>query len=118
MTKKEIKILALKSFVRDNLDSRKVKFFVKKMTRRDLRTYIRTLKELESKKKIIVFLPSLEKVKTNEFNKQINRLFPNKKIVYEEDPNLLLGTRILNNDLIYDFNLKNTLENMAETIGQ
>ncbi len=63
MTKKEIKILAQKSFSRNELNTKKVKNFAKKMNRHELRNYIRFLKELDSKKKIIIFLPSLEKIK-------------------------------------------------------
>ncbi|HKC14651.1 MAG TPA: hypothetical protein VKC89_01655 [Patescibacteria group bacterium] len=115
MTKKQIKTLALKSFVRNNLDSNKVKLFMKKMKRRQLRVYIKYLKYFEARNKVIIIVPDLKLVSKKELS-SFAKLYPNKKIDYREDPSIILGVRLIDNDLIHDFNLNNSLESITAQI--
>lgn len=115
MKKKIIKLIALKSFARNNLDPIKVKKFSKSMKRKDLRQYIKYLKHYESKNKITIVIPSMEKINKKDLGR-FAKLYPNKKIEYLEDPSIILGIRLIDNDLIYDFNLKNTFENITQQI--
>lgn len=115
MTKAQIKIIAQKSFIRNQLDSKKVKFFTSKMKRRELRNYIRELKSIDSKNKITVVVPSIESFKKSDIS-SLSEIYIGKKIVYQEDPSLMVGLKLIDNDLIYDFNLKNSFDNMIEEI--
>src|SRR5579859_62923 len=116
MKKKDIKKLALLSFTQENINPKKVKKLVSLMTRKELRQYVKFLNLIDSERKIKIFVPSLENIKSGELTKSISKIFPNKRVLLEEDPNLLLGVRILNKDILYDYNLKNTFIEMKEFI--
>lgn len=113
MTKKQISILAQKSFRNKELDSKKVKLFTAKMKRKELRGYIREIKSIDSQNKVKVFVPNL-KVFNKNYVSPLLKHYKGKKIVYGEDPSLIVGIKLVDNDLIYDFNLKNSLENLTE----
>lgn len=114
MTVKQVKLLASKSFKKNELDPKRTKLFSAKMKRKDLRNYIREIKTLDQKNKITIVIPNLKNFKKTDISAFLKN-YKNKKIIYEEDPNLLVGVKVIDNDLIYDFNLKNTLENLIET---
>lgn len=115
MTKKQIKKLAGLSFTRNNLDDRKVDSIAKLLKRSDLKEYVRVLKSIEAQKKVQVVIPNLSMIKKGDLQK-FQKMFPNKKILYEEDPSLLVGVKIINNDKVFEFSLKNNLENMDSFI--
>lgn len=115
MKKKELKLLALKSFIRGNLNPKRTKQISKNMTRRQLREYIRYLRHYEAKNKVTIEVADLKKVDKSTLSK-ITKVYPGKKIELLEDPNLILGLRVTYNDLIYDYNLKNNLEIIVEQI--
>lgn len=115
MTKKQIKQLALQSYSKNELDQQKVFRIAKLLKRKDLREYIRTLKNLEREKTVTVVLPEI-KVDKKDLDKQFRTAFPNKKIKYELDPSLLVGVRIIDNDLVYDLNLRDTLKQLSSYI--
>ncbi len=117
MTKKQMKILVKASFNRDNLDSKKILRFAGKMKRSELREYIKYLKVKIAAKTVYIFVPNLEEIDSSKTKKQFSKFFPDKKIIFEEDPDLLLGLRIVDNDKIYDFNLKNSFENITSYIS-
>lgn len=111
MTKKQIKELVLKSYIKNKLDKNRVDLVANKLNRKSLKEYIRALKKFESKNTIIISVPNMPE--QNEI-KILSDLFTGKKIVYNIDPTLLVGIKLVKDDLIYDYNLKNTLENMAK----
>lgn len=115
MTRKEIKLIALKSFVKNNLDPKKVKLFSSKMTRKQLRDYIKYLKFYDARSKITVVVPDLDKIKKTDL-KVFTKFYSEKKVIFKEDPSLLLGVRIINNDLVYDLNLKDSFEDIIQNI--
>lgn len=115
MNKKQIKLLALKSFIKNNLDYKKVKTFTGKMTRADLRKYINYLKIIEARNSVTITVPDLDKVKKIDLDK-VKKLYPNKKIKYLEDESLILGIKIIDNDLIHDYNLKNTFDSIKAQV--
>jgi hypothetical protein len=49
---------------------------------------------------------------------QFKEIFPDKKLFVEKDPDLILGVKVTDNDNVYEFNLRNTLEKMVEYIEQ
>lgn len=115
MTKKEIKILAADSFTKGILDPKKVKRFSGKMKRRELRQYIKYIKLLDSKSKVVIEVPDVKNLDKNSF-KRISASFKNKRFVVKENPSLILGVRLTDYDLIHDYNLKNNLEDIVEQI--
>ena len=48
----------------------------------------------------------------------MSKLFPEKSIQFKEDKSLIGGIKIIDNDLIYEANIKNTLENLVTFINQ
>lgn len=79
----------------------------------ELREYIKYLKSQISASKVRVLVPDLGKIDETRIKKNFERIFPDKKIFIEENPELLLGIKVIDNDLIYDFNLKDSFENMT-----
>ena len=108
MTKKLLSQLVAFSYEKNTLNSKNVNKIVSYLNRSDLKQYIKGLKMHE--KKINVFID----VPTNDINDKdkFSKIFPNKKIVFGIDNSLMLGARILDNDMLYEINLKNTLNNI------
>jgi len=111
MTKREIRTLAMGSYTKNILDSKKVRQISKLLKLVDLRLYVKELKRIEAKKVVKVIVPNKKFIASSLLNK-IKLSFKGKRIIIEEDPSLILGIKIVDNDLIYDLNLKNTLENL------
>lgn len=109
-----IKILALKSYTGEKLDSKKVKIIAKKLTRKELKEYINQLKKLEEKKNVIVTVPK----NFPETKKKFQKMFPENNIVIEEDPELVLGIRIFKDSTVYKYNLKDRLTSLISYLGE
>lgn len=118
MTKKQIKQLVKLSFVRNNLDPKRVLRFAKIMKRSELRDYVKYLKAQIASKQVIIQVTKIEEIDKPKIQKQFGRLFPNKKIHLEENRDLILGLRVIDNDKIYDFNLKNYFEDMGSYLKE
>jgi F0F1-type ATP synthase delta subunit len=116
MTKKQIKKIAKLSYTKDLLDPKKVSTATKNMTRRELKDYIKALKNEELTRKVIVLTTSLKT--TDSFNNQFKNLFPNKKLIFKKDPTLLGGVRVIDKDTVYDLNIKSRLENLVNYIKE
>ncbi len=116
MTIKQIKKLALASYTRNVLDSKKVNRISRMLTRSELKIYLKMLRMVEKSKTLIVFLPNLSYISL--LTKKIKQLFPNKKILFKKDESLITGVKIVNNDNVYDFNLRNRLENLVLYINK
>lgn len=111
MNKKKILQLAMYSYTDGFLDEKKVTNISSLIRRSDLKKYINALKNIESLKKIIVSVP------ISNINEGLFRdLFPNKKIIIKKDPSLLLGVKVIDNDIVYEFSLKNSIENLVSDI--
>ena len=110
MTTKQIKKLALQSFKDGNIDIKKIKRIVPLLRKRELKTYIKFIKNLENERLVWVFTP-MDKVESKITGK-IKSMFPNKKIEYVTDPSLIAGLRVIDNDMVYEFNLKDSLDNL------
>lgn len=104
MDRKKINQIALESYTNDFLDEKKVNRISVVLSRSDLKKYIKALKNIEKKKSLIISAPFIGPNAS-----QFEKLFPNKKIVLIKDPSLMLGVQIVDNDIVYDFSLKNTL---------
>lgn len=116
MTKDQIKLLAKGSYIKDNLDHNKVNKIFKLLNRNDLKLFIKALKNEEKKNTVTIILPDIKLSKRIELEEMFKTKFANKKIIYKTDPSLIVGIKIIDNDTIYEYNLKNTLENLRSYI--
>lgn len=109
MTKKDIAKLVVASYTKDTLDSKKVERIVKLLKRAELKIYIRGLKLSEKSKTISLVLPSRKL-----YNKTLTA--GNKRIEILEDPSLILGAKIIDNDTVIDMSLKNNLDTFIQSL--
>ncbi|MBF8250087.1 MAG: hypothetical protein HW400_688 [Candidatus Levybacteria bacterium] len=113
MNSKKIDKLITISYKGSNLDQKKVNKITSLISKSDLKKYINGLKLVESKKSLIISSPG-----NDQDLRKFGKIFPNRKIVFQKDPTLLLGVRIADNDLVYDFTLKNSLDRIINYIEQ
>jgi len=109
-TKKIIKQLAEESFNKNDLDEKKVFMITARLKRTDVRSYIRALKLLTQQKTVFVQAPVA--IDANE-QRQLQVKFPNKKMVYTINKDLLAGMKIIDNDLLYDYSLEAKFDKIA-----
>lgn len=95
------------------LDEKIVNKIASLINKSDLKKYINGLKLIEKKENLIVFSPI-----NNQVLKKFEKLFPNKKIIFKKDPSLMLGVRIVDDDNICEFTLKNSLDKIINYIEQ
>lgn len=113
MIKKKIDKLVAESYKGNILDQKKVNKIVSLISKSDLKKYINGLKLAEKKNNLIVSSPA-----NNQDLKRFQKLFPNKRIVFKKDPSLMLGVQIVDNDIVYEFTLKNSLDRILNYIEQ
>lgn len=119
MTNKQIAILAKKSFTKNNIDYKKVKSIARLLKRSELKKYVKILKSIEKKNTVYFSLPVGNRDKISKDTLEyLKRLFPQKNIEYVFDPSLMAGIKILDNDLVYDFSIKNTFKDLISHIKQ
>lgn len=100
--KSSIQGLVLKSYNNNQLDQATVELIANKLTRRELKQYIRLLKQQEVKKQVFVTVP---KTLSSEERDMIQKLFVGKKILFKVDPGMISGIRIVDNDVEYEVSL-------------
>jgi|SRR5579872_6503550 len=110
MTKKYIHQLVEASYAKDTLDSKTVEKIASLLSRADLKKYIRGLKLSEKARTL-----SLVLVNKNFYNKSLVKGV-SKHIEVVEDPSLLLGAKIIDNDMVYDMSLKNKLDAFIQSL--
>ncbi len=115
MNKKFLQQLVLASYTKDGLDAAKAHKIASFLRRGELKQYIRTLKMNEQRNSIVV--TTARPMPKND-EEAFKKVYPDKKILTHTDPSLLLGLRIQDNDIIYEMNLKDTLDNMSEYIEE
>lgn len=113
MNYKKINKLAQISYNNNSLNQKRVNKISTLLSRSDLKKYINQLKLTEKKKSIIVSSP----INSQDLTK-FEKLFPNKKILFKKDPSLMLGVEIVDNDIVYEFTLKNSLDKILNYIEQ
>lgn len=116
MTKKQIEKLVEKSYDGKYLDEQRVEEISNSLNRKNLKEYIRALKTYERKTTVIVSMPTSPTVEEKE---KLKSVFQDKKIVYEIDPSLIAGIRVVNGEeWIYDLNIKNSWERILDDISE
>lgn len=114
MKKNVLKYLISQSYKDRQLDEKMVQSISDSLTRKDLKEYIKALKNEEKKRSITVILPH----KANQEEKKIfQNNFPDKEIIFLEDPSLIVGVKIIDKDNIYDLNLKSNLEDIKNYLS-
>ncbi len=111
MTKKRIKQLAKETFEKDNLNQKKLALIIGRLKKTDARAYIQALKQIVQGNTVFVHSP----VAVDETaQKQLELKFPNKKMIYVLNKNLLAGMKILDNDLLYDYSLETKIDRVVK----
>jgi hypothetical protein len=113
MNSKKMSKLITASYKNDNLDQTTVSKIVSLISKTDLKQYINGLKLAEKKRNIIISSPT-----NNQDLNKFKNLFPHKKIILKNDPSLMLGVQVIDNDIVYEFTLKNSLDKMLSYIEQ
>lgn len=113
MNKKKIDKLIAVSYKGSDLDQKKVNKIASLISRSDLKKYISGLNLKELEKSLIISSPM-----NNQYSKKFEILFPNKKIIFKKDPTLMLGMKIIDNDTVYEFTMKNSLDKILNYIEQ
>jgi len=113
--KKYIKNLVEKSYNNDKLDAKTVSFISDQLNRQTLKQYIRSLKNEEGKKQVIVTSPkSLSEID----KKKIQSQFRGKKIIYVLDPEMLGGIKIADKDTEFETSLNQTFSDIIRFLNQ
>lgn len=105
--------LVLGSFKNNYLDEKRVNKISTLLSKSDLKKYINGLRIQDMKKSLYVSTPI-----NNHDLGRFEKLFPNKKIIFKKDPSLLLGVKIVDYDVVYEFTLKNSLDKIISYIEQ
>lgn len=108
MNKNIIK-LAQESINNGKIDQKRVDLISKRLTRTELKDYIKVLKNLTTKNKVYITLPTQPSEKQK---KEFSSLFNNKEIVYNIDASIFPGIRILQGDLQYEVSLRNSMQQL------
>lgn len=111
MNSKKINRLVAASYKNSYLDQKKINKIASLISRSDLKKYINGLKLAEKKRNLIISSPT-----NNQDLGKFEKLFPHKKIVFKKDPSLMLGMQIVDNDVVYEFTLRNSLDKMLNYI--
>lgn len=110
MTKK-LRILVDASYEGDELNNETVSQVADHLTRKELKEYIRALKDREKKMTLRVEVPNDRMILHID---ELKHLFGAKKVTASINPDLLLGVRITDNDDVYNMNMKHSLERIIE----
>ncbi|MCL4353535.1 hypothetical protein M1615_03685 [Patescibacteria group bacterium] len=115
MDKKLIKKLASASYTKNLLDEVKVNKIAKELNRKELKLYVLALKNIERANTVYAYFPYFP---GKDDIKNLKRLYPDKKLVAKTDKSLIAGVRIVNNDIIYENNIKNNLNKIISLISE
>ena len=114
MTKREIQTLIQASYKEGQLNEEKVEEISRLLKRRDLKSYIRGIKLEEKKKEVTVALPTASVY--NKSKEVIFDLFPGKHVHINQDELLMLGAKITTGDMVYEYTLKQKLEDFLDQL--
>lgn len=114
MNRQTLKQLVIGSYSNGDLDAKKVNKIADLLTKNELRLYIKALKNWEKQNMITIEIPQDGGFSLDE----LQDVFPDKKLVVNVDPSLLLGMRLTDNDDLYEMSLRNSLEKITEHIKE
>lgn len=108
MKNKLINLVEL-SYKDGKLDQKIVVAIADKLDRKQLKEYIRLLKQEENKK--LVYVTSAKEL-TQDAREMIQARFPNKILSFEIDPTMINGIRIVEQDNEYEISLNQTFNDI------
>jgi F0F1-type ATP synthase delta subunit len=113
--KKKLQNLVQASYKNDQLDQETVAFIASKLTRHELKLYIRLLIQEENKKQIFVTSASeLDKAQ----KEKIQHLFPKKAVAYTVDPSMISGIRVVENDVEFEININRRFHDIIQFLSR
>jgi len=112
---KKLKSLAALSYENGQLDPQTVDLISSKINRRELKEYIRYLKQIENAKQVMVTVP---KQLENKDKEMIRHLFPDKTIVYINDPSMISGIKITSGDVEYEISMNQIFHDIINHISR
>lgn len=115
MDKHILRRIVLESYSKEELDKGRVLKIANNLNRRQLKEYIKALKNEENKRYVDVTLPYKPSDKEEE---TIKNLFPKKKINFFQKPSMIAGIEVRNEDEIFSLSLEDELDNILEHIAQ
>jgi F0F1-type ATP synthase delta subunit len=114
MTDKTLKNLVKLSYNNDQLDQESIEQISQRLSRFDLKRFIRLLKDEEKKKEI--FVTSAKALTTTDVEK-IKKLFPEKRVVTAVDSSMINGVKIIENDEEYKIDLNGTFHDIIRFLS-
>ena len=114
MNKKILDQLIGQSASGNSLDGKKVMKIADQLNRKQLKAYIDGLRRWRQKHTVII--ETATQISAN-MKREFEAMFEGKKVAYRVRPDLIVGTRIINDDMIYEMSLKSTLQNMQQHIN-
>ncbi|MDO8460827.1 MAG: hypothetical protein Q7S38_00110 [bacterium] len=115
MNNDQLENLVTLSYTGDSLDEKTVLAVASRLKRESLKRYIKELRMRENKNRVIVTLPFQPDEKDK---KRFGDIFAGKKILFNIDQSLLMGIQIINSDIIYNLNLKDSLERVVSHVSK
>lgn len=115
MTIRKIKKLAEASYTDNHIDKKAINKISLILKGKELKFYVKALKNFNKRNTVEFYVPS-KKMVTDDMIKSISNFFKNKIVNLIEEPSLIAGARIIDNDMIYELNLKDSLENLIDHI--
>lgn len=109
--RKKINGLVLNSYNDNQLDPEIVDLIANRLSREELKQYIKLLKHYEHKKHVIVTVPQYL---SNEQQIIIQKLFMDKEILYTIDPTIVSGIKIVDNDMEYELSINQLFQDLIK----
>ena len=113
--KNKIQHLVKNSYINGKLDQKVVSFISERLTRQELKEYIKLLKAEENKK--LVYVTSGSELNDSD-KRSINKLFANKQILYSVDEEMISGVKIVRDDVEYEINLEKIFNNVIQFLSK
>ncbi len=114
MTKKTLKKFAELSYNKNLLDEQTVAKIADKLSRKDLKTYIRALYNEEKKREVSITSAS---ALTAQEKKEIEKIFAGKKVLFSEDASMITGIKVVEDDQEYEINLNKTFDQIVRYLS-
>lgn len=113
MAKDDINKLIKQSTTDNKLDDKKTSIIASELNRKSLKQYIRELRKFEKSKKVTIEIPQNQ---NNLLKDDLQSLFPGKEIEIIENPELILGLKIISGDDVMELNLAHKLGELVSFI--
>lgn len=107
MKRNIIKKLAEQGYGKSGINKDQVLKIAKALKRKDLKIFIKDLKNIEAKRTVRVTLPDQDGI--TQMRNYLVKVYPGKKILFNIDPTLLSGIKVEDFDNVYELSLKSFL---------